>query len=88
MDQEDFKLELILQFGTAPCEDIFRKLCKLQQTSMVSDYQSHFERLLGKAGTLTDKQEMACFISRLREPYGKMYGPRIPQPSLQLFPWP
>ena len=31
------------------------------------EYQSRFERLLGKAGTLIDLQETACFLSGLKE---------------------
>ena len=58
----------MLSFGTAPYEDGFRELYKLKQTTTVKDYQSHFERLLGKAGALTDKQKTICFINGLREP--------------------
>ena len=68
MDWEEFKFELMLRFGTTPYEDGFGELCKLKQVSLIRDYQSHFERLLGKAGTLTDKQEMTYFISGLKEP--------------------
>ena len=35
--------------------------------STIRDYQSRFKRLLGKVGTLTNKQKMTCFISGLRE---------------------
>ena len=31
------------------------------------EYQSHFERLVGKAGVLTDEQEATCFVSGLKE---------------------
>ena len=56
MEWEEFKFELMLRFRSAPNEDGFGELCKLRQTSMVREYQSRFERLLGKAGTLTDQQ--------------------------------
>ena len=58
----------MLCFGTAPYEDGFRELYKLKQTTTVKDYHSRFERLLGKAGALTDKQKTTCFINGLREP--------------------
>ncbi|KAJ0047220.1 hypothetical protein Pint_05415 [Pistacia integerrima] len=48
-------------------EDFFGDLCKFKQTSSVSDYQAQFERLLARAGTLKDKQEVECFISGLKE---------------------
>ena len=67
IDWEKFKAELMLQFGTAPHKDGFRELCKLKQTNTVRYCQSRFERLLGKAGALTDKKEMTYFISGLRE---------------------
>ena len=67
MEWEKFKYELMLRFGSAPYEDGFGELCKLKQTSSVRDYQSHFERLLGKARTLTDLQETVCFLSGLKE---------------------
>ncbi|KDO56003.1 hypothetical protein CISIN_1g039109mg [Citrus sinensis] len=34
---------------------------------MVSEYQTRFERLLARAGHLTDKQEAECFISGLKD---------------------
>lgn len=68
MDWEEFKNELMLRFGIASYEDSFGELCKLKQTTSVRDYQSRFERLLGKARLLTNKQETACFISGLKEP--------------------
>ena len=55
IDWEEFKAELMLRFGMAPYEDGFGELCKLKKTTTVRDYQSRFERLLGKAGVLTDK---------------------------------
>ena len=64
---DEFKSELMLWFGTTPYEDGFGKLCKLKQTSTMREYRSRFERLLGKSGVLTNKQETTCFISRLRE---------------------
>ena len=68
MNWDEFKTELMARFGSAPYEDGFGELCKLKHTTTVRDYQSKFEKLLGKAGVLTDKQETACFISGLREP--------------------
>ena len=68
MDWEELKSEMMLRFGTAPYEDGFGELYKLKETQSVREYQSKFERLLGKAGILMDKQETSCFISRLREP--------------------
>ena len=58
----------MLRFRMAPYKDEFGQPCKLKQTSTVRDYQSRFKRLLSKAGTLTEKHETTCFISRLREP--------------------
>ena len=67
VEWEEFKSELMLRFGSAPYEDRFGELCKLRQTSTVREYQSRFERVLGKAGTLTDQLEMACFLRGLKE---------------------
>ena len=34
---------------------------------IVSDYQTRFERLLARADTLIDKQEVECFINGLKD---------------------
>ena len=67
MEWEEFKYELMLRFGLPPYEDGFGELCKLKQTSSVRNYQSRFERLLGKVGTLTDLQETTYFLGGLKE---------------------
>ena len=67
MDWEEFKYELMLRFGSTLYDDGFGELCELRQTSTVTDYQSRFERLLGKARKLTDQKETACFLSGLKE---------------------
>lgn len=61
------KAGLVERFGSIEYEDSFGELCKLKQTGTVSEYQTRFERLLARAGTLTDKQEVECFISGLKE---------------------
>ncbi|KAJ0047217.1 hypothetical protein Pint_05412 [Pistacia integerrima] len=64
---ENMKVGLVAQFAATEYEDFFGDLCKLKQTSSVSDYHAQFERLLARAGTLTDKQEVECFINGLKE---------------------
>ncbi|KAJ0076960.1 hypothetical protein Patl1_35311 [Pistacia atlantica] len=64
---ESMKVGLLARFVATEYEDFFRDLCKLKQTNSVSDYQAQFERLLACAGTLTDKQEVECFISGLKQ---------------------
>ena len=65
MEWNKLKAVLMLRFGTTPYEDDFGELCKLSKTSTIGEYQSCFERLLGKAGVLMDKLETTCFISGL-----------------------
>lgn len=61
------KDELHDRFGTSMYEDAMEELCRLRQTGSVQDYRNKFERLLGPAGILTDKQEVSLFISGLKE---------------------
>nr|DAD27434.1 TPA_asm: hypothetical protein HUJ06_028902 [Nelumbo nucifera] len=61
------KAGLLERFAVTEYEDFFGDLCKLKQTGTVSDYQTRFQRLLARAGTLTDKQEAECFISGLKD---------------------
>ena len=42
-----------------------RSGCNVQTT--VQEYRTQFERLLGHAGDLTDKQEVRLFVSGLHE---------------------
>ena len=65
MNWDEFKIKLMARFGSAPYKDGFGELCKLKHTTTMREYQSKFEKLLGKVGVLTDKQEIACFISGL-----------------------
>lgn len=64
---DGLKAGLLAKFAATEYEDSFGDLCKLKQTGTVSDYQPQFERLLARAGSLTDKQEAACFISGLKD---------------------
>ncbi|KAH9680855.1 hypothetical protein KPL71_026714 [Citrus sinensis] len=64
---EGIKAGLLERFGSTEYEDPFGELCKLKQTGTVSEYQTRFERLLARAGHLTDKQEAECFISGLKD---------------------
>lgn len=61
------KVRLLQRFAVTEYEDAFGNLSKLKQTSSVYDYQTRFEKLLARVGTLIDKQEAKCFISRLKD---------------------
>ena len=67
LDWPKLKDELYERFGSSVYEDAFEELCKLKQSSTGQEYRTHFERLLGHAGDLTDKQEVGMFVSGLHE---------------------
>ncbi|XP_028113652.1 uncharacterized protein LOC114311688 [Camellia sinensis] len=61
------KAELQARFGPTQFEDFFGDLTKLQQRGSVREYQTQFERLLTRAGSLTPQQQIGCFTSGLKE---------------------
>ncbi|KAJ0088335.1 hypothetical protein Patl1_32527 [Pistacia atlantica] len=48
-------------------EDFYEEFTKLTQTGMVRDYQPKFNRLLARARSLTEQQQISCFVSGLKE---------------------
>jgi hypothetical protein len=49
MEWDEFVEGSILRFGPLAYDHVGGELAKIQQTSTVSEYQSHFERLCPKA---------------------------------------
>ncbi|KAK3025591.1 hypothetical protein RJ639_042630 [Escallonia herrerae] len=62
-----FKEELHVGYGPTQFQDFFGNLTKLQQFGTVKEYQTQFERLLIRAGKLSQEQQVGCFISGLKE---------------------
>ncbi|KAK2979580.1 hypothetical protein RJ640_020072 [Escallonia rubra] len=62
-----FKEELHVRYGPTQFQDFFGDLTKLQQSGTVKEYQTQFERLLIRAGKLSQEQQVGCFISGLKE---------------------
>ncbi|KAL5569831.1 hypothetical protein UlMin_026406 [Ulmus minor] len=60
---KDFKNGIISRFGPNQFEDHFGELIKLRQTSSVVEYQSKFERLLAKVGSLAPEKKVSCFLT-------------------------
>ena len=60
-DMEDFKHGLFSRFGPNQFEDPFSELIKLYQTGSVLEYQGKFEKLLAKAGPLTQDLQVSFF---------------------------
>ncbi|CAI0403805.1 unnamed protein product [Linum tenue] len=54
---EEFKRDMHTRFGPTQFEDFFGDLTKLQQEGTVRDYQTQFEKLLVRAGNLTQAQQ-------------------------------
>ncbi|CAL1395724.1 unnamed protein product [Linum trigynum] len=63
---DDMKRGLHTRFGPTQFEDFFGELTKLRQTGSVRDYQSQFEKLLVRAGRMTQAQQVSCFMSGLK----------------------
>ncbi|KAA8517478.1 hypothetical protein F0562_017771 [Nyssa sinensis] len=64
---ETFKEGLHSRYGPTQFYDFFGELTKLQQTGSVREYQTQFEKLLAKAGSLSQTQQVSCFVSGLKE---------------------
>lgn len=64
---EEFLHALELRFGSSTYENHQQALFKLQQTSMVADYQKEFERLSNKVIGLPHGAILDCFISGIRQ---------------------
>nr|CAD1835788.1 unnamed protein product [Ananas comosus var. bracteatus] len=64
---ESFKEGLNIRYGPTQYQDFFGDLTKLKQMGSVRDYQTQFERLLIRVGTLTAIQQVGCFVSGLKE---------------------
>jgi hypothetical protein len=67
ISRNDFKEGLHSRYGPTQLADYFRELTKLQQTSTIKDYQTHFEKLLAKVGHLPQGRQVSCFISSLHD---------------------
>ncbi|KAA8529845.1 hypothetical protein F0562_034386 [Nyssa sinensis] len=64
---ETFREGLHSKYGPTQFYDFFGKLTKLQQTGSVREYQTQFEKLLAKAGSLSQTRQVSCFVSGLKE---------------------
>ena len=64
----EFTEGLCARFGPNQFYDPFGELTKLQQQESIKDYQTRFESLLSKIGTLNPSQQVSCFVSGLSEP--------------------
>ncbi|GMY12809.1 hypothetical protein FCV25MIE_08048 [Fagus crenata] len=67
ISRNDFKEGLHSRYGPTQLADYFRELTKLQQTSTIKDYHTHFEKLLAKVGHLPQGRQVSCFISSLHD---------------------
>ncbi|KAK6918453.1 Retrotransposon gag domain [Dillenia turbinata] len=67
MTWEEFKQAVNDRYGPTLPEDFYGELTKLTQTGSVKDYQLQFNRLLARAGNLTEQQQISCFVSGLKE---------------------
>lgn len=56
-----------LSLSSKSVYDFFGELTKLQQTELVQDYQTQFEKLLGKVGLLPQPRQVSCFVSGLQD---------------------
>ncbi|KAG6476184.1 hypothetical protein ZIOFF_065420 [Zingiber officinale] len=63
---EEFKEELINQFGPSGYENVDGELAKIRQTSTVLEYQGQFERLSNRTRDWSEKQLLGTFIEALR----------------------
>ncbi|CAN0847445.1 hypothetical protein LINGRAHAP2_LOCUS4981 [Linum grandiflorum] len=64
---DQLKAGLHSHFRPTRFESPFGELTKLQERTMVRDYQTEFDRLLVRAGQLDPDQQVACFVSRLQK---------------------
>ncbi|KAJ0048459.1 hypothetical protein Pint_15579 [Pistacia integerrima] len=64
---QDLRSGLFARFGPNQFEDPFGELIKLRQAGLVIEYQCKFERLLAKAGALTQDRKVTCFITGLKD---------------------
>lgn len=64
---EEFKDRLLSRYLPNQFYDFFGELTKLQQTELVQDYQTQFEKLLGKVGLLLQPRQVSCFVSGLQD---------------------
>ncbi|KAI9194751.1 hypothetical protein LWI28_008909 [Acer negundo] len=64
---EDFKNGLQTRFGPNQFSDPFGELIQLRQTGTVVEYQTRFEKLLAKVGSLAPNKKVSCFVTRLKD---------------------
>ncbi|XP_020582663.1 uncharacterized protein LOC110026161 [Phalaenopsis equestris] len=64
---EVFNYELHLRYGPSRYQNFFGDFTKLKQTGSIRDYQMDFDRLLHRAGHLSEEQQVGCFVSRLKD---------------------
>ncbi|GLT61288.1 hypothetical protein SLA2020_340070 [Shorea laevis] len=63
----ELKEGLFVRFGPSQFYDLFGELTKLQQEGSIKEYQSKFESLLPKIGTLSQSQQVSCFVIGLKD---------------------
>lgn len=54
-------------FGSNEYDDLVKSLTKLQQSSIVEDYQTRFESLANSTMGLTEPFMVSCFLNGLKE---------------------
>ncbi|KAI9169737.1 hypothetical protein LWI28_016981 [Acer negundo] len=64
---EDFKNRLQTRFGPNQFSDPFGELIQLRQTGTVVKYQTRFEKLLAKVGSLAPDKKVSCFVTGLKD---------------------
>jgi hypothetical protein len=64
---DSLKEGLQVCYGPTLYDNFFGNLTKLQQQTSVRDYQAQYERLLSRAGKLSEAQQIGEFVSELKE---------------------
>ncbi|XP_044500235.1 uncharacterized protein LOC123221450 [Mangifera indica] len=64
---EEFKQAINEYYGPTLLDDFYGELTKLTQMGLVRKYHTQFDRLLVRAGSLIEQQQISCFVSGLWE---------------------
>ena len=63
---EDLKYALNIQFGPSEYEDFYGDLTRLQQEGDVKDYTNKFNRLMTRAGGMSERQKISSYTCGLK----------------------
>ena len=77
----------MIHFGTSEYEDFTGALTKLHQTTIVKEYQNHFDKLANHKEGLDDTFFTSCFISGLKEEHKievKIFNPKTMMDAIAL----